>query len=293
MRNNANLFYSILLVIGDFLAILAAFSLAYILRVKFDDRPLIVQISAYSYITAFLFALPFWLVSHASLGLYTRNVFENRFREIGRLILGSFIGVLIVVGYDFVTDGNLFPARLVPVYGLFLSFGFLIVFRVIARICRRTLFAYGVGIDNVLIIGNPKSSHGVVDELIDTKFSGYNIVGTVGFKIEDSQIDAFDDFEMAVKKLKNRSINTIVQTKLYSSENQNTDILSYAQKHHIAYKFIPGSDGVFAGNIEVELFRGVPVVSVHQTALVGWGRILKRLFDIALSFLLIIILFIL
>ncbi len=290
MKNNANLFFAILLIVGDFLAIISAFALAYVLRVKLDDRPLIYQISSLSYISAFLAVVPFWLVSQSALGLYTRHVYENRFREIGRLILGSFIGVLLVIGYDFVANGDLFPARLVPVYGLFLSFGFLIAFRTVARIFRRILFTYGVGINNVLVVGNPKSSRAVISELIDTRFSGYNIVGTVGFKIDDSSIPAYDDFLVATKKLKGKVINTIIQTKLYSSENQNTDILGYAQKRHIAYKFIPGNDGVFAGNIEVELFRGVPVVSVHQTALVGWGRIVKRLFDFVFCLFFIILL---
>jgi lipopolysaccharide/colanic/teichoic acid biosynthesis glycosyltransferase len=38
---------------------------------------------------------------------------------------------------------------------------------------------------------------------------------------------------------------------------------------------------MFVGNLEVELFKqSLPVVTVHQTALVGWGRIVKRVFDL-------------
>jgi lipopolysaccharide/colanic/teichoic acid biosynthesis glycosyltransferase len=47
---------------------------------------------------------------------------------------------------------------------------------------------------------------------------------------------------------------------------------------------------MFVGNIDVELFAGLPVIAVHQTALVGWGRILKRLFDLFASLVLLIIL---
>lgn len=290
MKNNSNLAYALLLVLGDFLAILAAFSVAYILRVKLDDRPLVEQIGSYEYIKAFAVVLPVWIFINASLGLYSRAVYDNRFREFGRLIMASFLGILVVIGYDFVSNGTLFPARLVPVYGLFLSFGFLIVLRTAARIFRRILFSYGVGINNVLIVGTPKSSTSVVEELINTKWSGYRIVGTVGFNIDYSNIPSFEDFEAATKRLRRKTIHSIIQTKLYSDEDENTDVLGYAQRHHIAYRFIPGNDGVFAGNIEVELFRGVPVVTVHQTALVGWGHIVKRLLDFFLSGLLIILL---
>lgn len=290
MKNNSNLIYALLLILGDCLAILAAFTVAYILRVKLDTRPLVEQISAYSYIKAFVAVLPFWIIINASLGLYSRSIYDNRFKEFGRLILASFLGILVVIGYDFVTNGSLIPARLVPVYALFLSFGFLFVFRTTARILRRVLFSYGIGINNVLIVGTPKSSHSVVEELINTKWSGYRIVGTVGFNIDYSNIPAYEDFQTATKRLRKKTIHSIIQTRLYPDEDENTDILGYAQSHHIAYRFIPGNDGVFAGNIEVELFRGVPVVSVHQTALVGWGRIIKRLLDLFLSGFFIIIL---
>ncbi len=61
MKNNASLAYAFLLVIGDFLALLAAFSLAYILRVKFDTRPLIEYIPAHTYFFAFATSINYCL----------------------------------------------------------------------------------------------------------------------------------------------------------------------------------------------------------------------------------------
>jgi lipopolysaccharide/colanic/teichoic acid biosynthesis glycosyltransferase len=47
---------------------------------------------------------------------------------------------------------------------------------------------------------------------------------------------------------------------------------------------------LFVGNLEVDLFKqSVPVVTVHQTALVGWGRIVKRTFDLIVGTLLLIL----
>ena len=63
----------------------------------------------------------------------------------------------------------------------------------------------------------------------------------------------------------------------------------YAQTHHIAYKFTPGNNELFVGNLEVQLLRGTPVVTVHQTPLIGWGSIVKRTFDILLGTILVII----
>jgi lipopolysaccharide/colanic/teichoic acid biosynthesis glycosyltransferase len=39
----------------------------------------------------------------------------------------------------------------------------------------------------------------------------------------------------------------------------------------------------------VELFQSIPVIAVNQTALTGWGRVVKRITDVVLSFLAIVI----
>lgn len=280
MKNNATLAYSFVLIIGDFLALLAAFSAAYILRVKFDTRPLIQQIPAISYLYTVAAVLPLWIAVNALIGLYNQSIYERRFAELGRLLIGSVIGVLIIIGYNFVTDGKLFPARLVPVYGLAIGLGFLVLFRTITRILRRWLYSYGVGVSNVLIIGDTKVSHELARSINVTKITGQHVVGLVG--CQESSFEFFETFEEALEKL-GQSFNSIVQTELYRDQGRNNAILQYAQTHHLAYRFVPGNTDLFVGKISVELFGGLPMIAVHQTALIGWGRVAKRIFDLIVA----------
>lgn len=281
MKNNASLVYALFLMLGDFLALVAAFTSAYILRVKLDERPLIQQIPAETYLYAFLAVLPLWIAVHWWIGLYHRNTYENRFREFGKLIVGSFLGILVVIGYDFVSKDELFPARLVVVYALLLGFCFLLLFRSVARLLRSIFFSFGSGITNVLIVGEESSArNGLIAELENTRHSGYRIVGIVG---ETKSFRQFKDFESAVKGLEHIPVHTIIQTGLYKDGSMNDEIMSFAQTHHITYRFIPGNSELFIGDIEVELFRGTPVVTVHQTPLVGWGQVVKRLFDLMIG----------
>lgn len=284
MRSNASLLYSIFLVIGDFLALLAAFGVAYVLRVTYDPRPLINQIQATDYILAFCAVLPFWILVHGLIGLYGQAIYEKRFVELGRLFVGSFLGILVVIGYDFVTSGQLFPARLVPVYGLILAFLFLLVFRTLARIFRTELFALKVGVTQLLIVGDNPLSLELIDKLIDTKVSGYRILGVVSKRSAAHEkyptLRVFDSFSDAVNNVGLDTIHSIMQTELYSDSDRNNEILTTAQENHIAYRFVPGNTELFVGNIEVDLFQGVPVIAVHQTPLLGWGRVVKRIVDI-------------
>lgn len=86
-----------------------------------------------------------------------------------------------------------------------------------------------------------------------------------------------------------QNLHTIIQTELFVETDKNNEILTYAQTNHVAYKFVPGNSELFVGNIDVELFRSsIPVIAVHQTKLIGWGRVAKRLFDFGVALLLLI-----
>lgn len=280
MRNNASVFYSLMLIIGDALALTGAFSVAYILRVKLDPRPLIETIPAIEFLFAFLTVLPFWLLVHAFIGLYNQNIYEKRFTEIGRLITGAFIGILVVIGYDFVIEGNLFPARLVPVYGFLLGFSFLLVFRIMVRVIRRVLYRFGVGISNILVIGNTSASVDLARMIAHTPTSGMRVLGVVGKKSKD--FPYFPSFLSAVKELPALP-HGIIQTELYADDVKNNEIMRFAQENHVSYRFVPGNSNLFVGNIEVDLFAGMPMIAVHQTRLIGWGRLAKRLFDVVVT----------
>lgn len=287
MKNNATLVYALLLVVGDFMALVGAFSLAYILRVKYDPRSLIEQIPAMTFLFASLAVLPLWILVHASIGLYGSTVYEKRFSELGRLLIGSFLGILVVIGFDFVYPKELFPARLVPIYGFVLGFSFLVAFRTAARIIRRTLYQFGVGVGNVLLIGDTEATHDICRAIMNTRQTGLRVVGVVGAAASGAR--HYKSFATATNALK-EPVHAIIQTELYKDQDRNNEVLSYAQTHHASYRFVPGNTDLFVGNITVDLFAGLPVIAVHQTALIGWGRIVKRIFDLVATSIFLVVL---
>jgi len=295
MKSNASLVYGLILIIGDSLALVAAFVAAYILRSShFTNIPVAHPIAATTYIGIFLLLLPFWILVFALMGLYSNEIQEKRFVELGRLLIGSFIGLLFVTSYAYLSIHTVFPSKRVPAYGFGLAFVFLAVFRNLARATRGWLFGYNIGITNILLVGNTKVTIELIDLLADSRVSGYRIVGVVANKSQAKErfprLAIFESFEEAVQKLRARDIHGIVQTELYASGERNNEVLEYAQSHHISYRFVPGNSELFVGNIAVELFRSsIPVIAVHQTALIGWGRLVKRLFDLVLGLIFLII----
>lgn len=285
--------YSLILILTDFIVLILAFVVAYILRVQYDPRPLLNQIYAEQYLATFLFIIPFWIIIFATLGLYQSSTYNRRLVEWSKIAVGSFIGILVVIGWEYVSEQHIFPARLVAAYALIGSFLLLVLEREILRVSRSLLFYFGHGISNVLIIGDSDATRDIADNLAETHKSGYRIVAIAGPKKiipPGLEVKHFTSIEGALDMIKELKISTIIQTDLYDSSKRNQRILGAAQVNHISYNFIPGEAEFYAGKNTVDVFLGYPMISVSQTPLIGWGGIVKRLFDIVVTSVIIIVL---
>jgi exopolysaccharide biosynthesis polyprenyl glycosylphosphotransferase len=286
-------FYSLILILADIVTLLAAFSIAYIARVQYDPRPLLNTVYAQDYFFAFLIIAPFWILIFATLGLYQASTYNRRLVEWSKIAIGVFIGILLVIGWEYVSDRDIFPARLVAAYAFLASFLLILFEREILRFGRSLLFQFGRGVSRVLVIGNSDATRDIADNLSFTHKSGYKIVAIAGpAKIVPIGLDVehFTSVEAALKQVKELRITTIIQTDLYDSDERNQRILGTAQTNHISYSFIPGEPEFYTGKNTVDVFLGYPMISVSQTPLIGWGAIAKQIFDSIVSFILIIIL---
>lgn len=286
-------FYSLILIIVDTLVLLAAFSIAYILRVQYDPRPLLSAVYAYDYLLAFMVIVPFWILIFAILGLYNASTYNRRLVEWGKIAIGTFIGILLIIGWEYISEKHIFPARLVTAYALFGSFILIVFEREILRLVRGLFFYFGRGTSRVLIVGNSEATLDIAVNMSDTRKSGYDIVAIAGPKKVvpfGLDVEHFTTVESALKKIKDLRVTTIIQTDLYDSAERNQRILGAAQTNHISYTFIPGEPEFYTGKNTVDVFLGYPMISVSQTPLIGWGGIVKRLFDIVATVVIIIIL---
>lgn len=292
MRVRNNVFYSLFLILADLLVLALAFVVAYVIRVQFDHRPLILQIAAKDFLLTFLSIAPFWIITLAALGLYDRNIRNKRTNETLKLLIGSFIGILLVLGYEFVSGRPVFPARLVAVYAFVGSFLLLVAMRFIIHTIRGVLFRNGIGSHRLLIIGTGDTAGDIIERLSQTSKSGYRISAIAGpKKLIPPRLDIahYSSVDRALGVIKSLHITAIIQTDLYEDESKNQAILSAAQTNHIDYSFIPGKSEFYSGKNTVDLFLDYPMISVSQTPLIGWGEVVKRVFDLIVAIPLLIV----
>lgn len=271
-----------MLMAADLIVLAIVFAVAYYIRTQIDTRVLLHAVYAKEYVFGFMVIAPVWILIFASLGLYTSSIYTRRLVEWSRVGLGSFIGILLVIGWEYATNIHIFPARLVALYVFVGSTISIILVREIIRDIRNELYRYGRGVSRVLIVGDSAATSDIVRALQTTHKSGYHVVAFAGpAKLVPPHlgITHYSRVEQALKDIKKLHVTTIIQTDLYDSEDRNHQILGAAQINHIQYNFIPGEPEFYTGKNMVDVFLGYPMITVSQTPLVGWGAIIKRLFD--------------
>ena len=291
-RHNTKLL-NLLLVIADAITLVIAFTVAYVIRVKYDPRPLRDSVHALDYVYSLLFIIPMWLIVFAVLGLYKTSILNQRLVMWAKLILGCFIGILLIIGWAYVANKPFFPARLVPVYALMISSVLLIVERELVNFIKKIFYKHGLGISRVLLVGSSKTTRDIAISLADTKTSGFQIVAILGpdeILPDDLAIIHYKTTKEALGNIARDRITSIIQTDLSENKARDKEIFEASEQNHLYYNFIPSQIEFYSGKNTIDVMLGYPMISVYQTPLVGWGAIVKRFFDIILSIIIIIIL---
>ncbi len=275
--------YNFVLVVGDIIALMAGFAAAFVIRSN-SSVSVANPMPASDYLFIMFMLLPLWILVFGLIGLYHHTLYDKRFAEIGKLFVGSFVGMLFIIAWDYMSLKPIFPSKLVPVYGFLIAFALLVIIRNLARWLRIALFGVGYGLTRIVILGNTDIAREIIHSVKDSRASGYDLVGVIGYRKKlPENIPSFPSLK-AFMEADKRELHGIIQTELYADEKRNEEILAYAQHNHVSYRFVPGNSGLFVGNIDVELFRNnIPVIHVRHTPLFGWGRIIKRLVDIVLG----------
>lgn len=285
--------YSLTLIAADLVVLTLVFFAAYYLRTQIDHRPLLYEVFVRDYILGLTIIAPLWIIMHATLGLYNASVYGRRLAEWGKIIVGSIIGVLLIIGWEYITRIYIFPARNMPLYVLVGASAALILVREILRQIRTELYRYGRGVSRVLLVGNSAATLDIAREMANTARSGYQVVALAGPKrFVPPHLGAmhYTDIDQALKDIKKLRVNTIIQTDLYEDEDKNHRVLGAAQINHIQYNFIPGEPEFYTGKNTVDVFLGYPMITVSQTPLVGWGSMAKHAFDLVATSLIVLLL---
>ncbi len=281
MRKKSDYILRVCLILGDAVALVLSFAMAYFIRVHVDPRPYEFNSTLLLFTLEILWVIPFLIIILAALGLYKKSVFlgKSRMPEVGRLILAAILSVAALIVYDFFTDNNLFPVRIVALMSVLLSFLFLFLERMIVRAIVKLIYRKDYGTKRVVIIGNNKSTEYLANYISSSPESGYRLVGVVSARKyipEDLRNKQFSSLKDALRRA---HPDVIFQTDEKSTEY----VYRQAINQHMLYYFVPSETALSSHFGELELVGNTPAVLVKLTPLTGGSAVVKRVCDILLS----------
>jgi len=284
MRKRSELFFSVILVPLDFLALLSAFVLSYILRVKLEGKPVAHPIPAIEFIQVISILLPLWILIFALSGLYAQSNLRGKLGEIGKVFVAVSSGVMLTILLDFFRAVSLFPSKAVPIYAYGLGLIFVLTSRILVRSLQRWLFQFGVGVHNTIIIGSGDIAQRMAPDLRQT-FSGYRLLACVdtakGAAKRMKGTPVFATLEEALAAVApDGGLDELIQADSALDSEEILDLVNYAANHQIGYRFVPNQFGLYASNSVLGTLAGVQLIEIRLTPLDGWGRIAKRIFDL-------------
>lgn len=284
MRKRSELFFSAILVPLDFIALLGAFVVAFILRVKIEDKPVAHPVPAMEFLQVILILLPVWILIFALSGLYSQSSLRGRLDEIGKVFVAVSGGVMFSILLDFLQPISFFPSKAVPIYAYGLGLAFVLISRTLVRGIQRGLFSAGIGVHNTLIIGSGDIAQRMAHDLALPR-SGYRLIGCIdtarGAAKRMRGLPVYKSFEEARDAIGKEPLDGIIQADSALDQEEVLKLVNYATNHHITYKFVANQFGLYASNAAVGNLAGVPMIEIRLTPLDGWGRVAKRIFDIA------------
>lgn len=279
MSSRAKNFFRAILLPLDYLMILLAAILAYFLRFRSfvtGIRPVIFELPFSEYLFIVLLSAIFWLLIFALSGLYSMKITRKIFEEIFRVISACTVSLMAIIIIMFFKQ-DLFSSRFIILAAWFFAIIFISLMRITVNFWQRSSFKKGRGLQKVVVIGDDRTTQEIVKELKHNYNLGYQVVG-VWPNFDEKVISK------SKKLFLNKNLDEIVQCDVSIPKNESLGIINFCNFNHLVFKYAADLLNMSASNIEINSIAGIPIIEIKRTRLDGWGRIIKRLFDIIFSF---------
>ena len=275
----SELFFSSLLVPIDMLMIISAGLSAYYIRFMpsvTEIRPVIFDFNIIWYLKILFVVAITWVAIFAMAGLYsikdgTRKLSE----EIYRVLLSCSTGFMLITVVIFMSR-ELFDSRFIVLVSFALSVIYISLARTIIRYLQKILFKYKIGVHQVVLLGSGKTAEILIQNFSRNKRSGYKVVK----RLYDFSLETASSLHDFVSK---NEVDEIIQADQNLSKAEVLRLYDFADENHITFKYAADLLETKVLKTDVVELAGVPIVEVKKTPLDGWGRIVKRAFDVVTS----------
>ncbi|MEB2288426.1 MAG: undecaprenyl-phosphate glucose phosphotransferase [Anaerolineae bacterium] len=275
-----------LLVVGDLFMLVLAFALGYVLRARLPLPAVPVNpppISNYVPMLVVHVAMTMFVFYFAR--MYHQRRAASRFDEAYAIAQNVSIGTLLAVAFESLAFKNsaleLDYPRGVVVYAWLLGIVLVVVGRMFYRYLTERLHDFGIGRDNVLLVGSGEVARTIAEKIRWSPTLGLNIVGAVNGEEAGAmgEVPIIGTTAELPEIIDQYEVDEVIIALPEASRHELVQLVSKCQRGKVDIKVYPDIFAYMAGGLTVDDLNGMPLLSVRDVALRGWKLSLKRAMD--------------
>jgi exopolysaccharide biosynthesis polyprenyl glycosylphosphotransferase len=282
--------YTISLVILDAILISVAFILAYQLRtnIPFPDE-LSYELPLASFAGLLALQIIVIITTMCLFGLYYIPRSFSRVDQGYFVFIGVTIGALISVALaNFIFKGNSsfldFPRAMI-VYAWLLSIILIVFGRVLHKLIRSGLQRRGIGKDRLLLVGTGEMARVILQRILWSPELGYDLIGVINGTDEEAILGvpilgAPEDLPHLIEQ---NAIDEVIIAIPEKGHRETVRVLDYCERGHVSIKIFPDVFQFVTNRASIDALGGLPLLSVRDYAMRGYMLIFKRLIDLIIS----------
>jgi exopolysaccharide biosynthesis polyprenyl glycosylphosphotransferase len=213
----------------------------------------------------------FWIGIFALSGLYEIKRSNRLGAEFVKIVIAACAGLIGIIIYIFV-QRQLFDSRFLILAAWILAIVFVSWGRLLMRAIQKYLVGrYRFGAHNVLVIGGDGVSEQILQEIKERPSLGYHL------------LRHFKDLDLA--KIKNTVNQEVIDDIILANPDFRREdvieLVDFCEEKHLNFKFVPNLFQTLTSNVEFDTLGVIPLIELKRTALDGWGKVIKRIMDVA------------
>lgn len=279
-----------LLLLSDIIFVNLSWSIYYYIRIEsgwiqFTNPP--------SFLAPMIIVFVYWAIFFYFFGLYKHWFVRSRFDEFTTLFRAISFGCLILFFVIFLDDYYK-EAKIVSRFLILMYWGLMIFWvslgRMIIRGFQFRMLKKGYGLRNTLIIGSGQKAKEVKEMIFAYPKLGYKFSGFISINddiTDEDEIGLLKDLHEIVGE---RNIDEVIIASDHKYEELIISTLNVCSNLNVSVKIVPEVYEIVSGMVKSEQVHGIPLVEVKTELMPFTSAILKRVFDLFTSLILLIIL---
>lgn len=186
------------------------------------------------------------------------------------------------------------PSRLVFIYAWALAIVLLLLRRYLTRSARRMLWARGIDVDRVLVVGAGDAGRRVMQALMGIPALGYRVVGFVDDALPGDRLavatesgvaradrlGTADDLERLIELY---GVDEVIVALPASENGRALSIVEHCRRQDVRFKVVPDLLQLSLDRVDIGEVAGVPLIGLKDAAIRGSNYVIKRCIDIGIA----------